>query len=195
MRDVIASLVRGIEPWDTREGDDRDDVLEWIASGEEIFRIEKPATPSKHLVSYCVLVDTDTSLVFLVDHRDAQRWLPTGGHVEVGEHPPDAASREILEELGIAPPFHPLVGSRPLLVTVSRTGGRSAPHTDVSLWFVFAGSSDDDIVPDDGEFAGTRWWPMVDVIEGDGSRFDPNLPRFLAKLTALTGRPPMRRPG
>ena len=188
MRDVFESLVRAVDPWDPRETDDRADVLSWICSSEPIFRTAKPATPPKHLVSYCVLVDTERSTVLLVDHRDAQRWLPTGGHVDVDEHPADAARRELLEELQLEPPFHPLVGSRPLLVTVSETGGRSTSHTDVSLWFVFSGSSDERIVPDDREFAEVRWWPMRAVFEADGSAaFDPNLARFLAKLTALTG--------
>lgn len=188
MRDTIESLVRAVDPWDPAERADRADALAWIASGEPIFRIAKPATPPKHLVSYCVLVDTDRSRVLLVDHRDAQRWLPTGGHVDADEHPADAAAREILEELRLAPPFHPLTGDRPLMVTVSETGGRSVAHTDVSLWFVFSGSSDDRIVPDAREFADVRWWPMSTVIGGDdGSRFDPNLPRFLAKLMAQTG--------
>lgn len=188
MRDVIESLVRAVDPWDPLENDDRADVLAWIGSSEQIFRTAKPATPPKHLVSYCVLFDTERSRVLLVDHRDAQRWLPTGGHVDVDEHPADAARREILEELQLDPPFHPLFGAQPLLVTVSETGGRSVPHTDVSLWFVFSGSSDDRIFPDDSEFAEARWWPMSAVIEGDeGSRFDPNVARFLVKLMALTG--------
>lgn len=187
MRDVIASLVRAVEPADARERDDQADVLEWIRSGGPIFRTAKPATPPKHLVSYCVLVDTDTAHVLLVDHRDAQRWLPTGGHVDVDEHPADAARREIREELQLDPAFHPLVGPRPLLVTVSRTGGRSMPHTDVSLWFVFAASSNDRIVADDREFADARWWLMSAVLDADDpDRFDPNLGRFLTKLLALT---------
>jgi hypothetical protein len=74
------------------------------------------------------------------------------------------------------------------MVTVSETAGRSVPHTDVTLWFVFSGSSDDRIVPDDGEFAAVRWWRMSAAIEGGRSSFDPNLSRFLAKLMALSAR-------
>jgi 8-oxo-dGTP diphosphatase len=182
VRGVVRSLVEQIVPWDFEEAEHRLDVLGWIDAGNEIFRTVKPATPPKHLVSYCVLVDTDRGHVLLVDHRDAGRWLPTGGHVEPDEHPAAAASREITEELQVVARFHPAVGARPLLVTVTQTAGRSESHTDVSLWFVFEGSLDKAIVPDETEFVGARWWPFEDVKHGAGAHFEPHLPRFIDKL-------------
>lgn len=163
----------------------RADTLQWIDSGAEIFRTQKPATPPKHLVSYCVLVDSDTRSVFLVDHRDAQRWLPTGGHVDPGEHPAEAARREISEELGVRPGFHRSIGDLPLMVTVTSTAGRSIGHTDVSLWFVFEGSTADVLSPDTGEFVDARWWRLAEVEHGPSTRFDPHLPRFVDKLGRL----------
>ena len=56
-RTKIAELIRQIKPFDAKEQEHIEDVLDWISSGVEIFRIEKPATPLKHLVSYSVLVD------------------------------------------------------------------------------------------------------------------------------------------
>lgn len=184
VRDVIRGIVDEIVPCDPEEAEHRLDVLEWIDSGSPIFRTERPAVPPKHLVAYCVLVDTDERKVLLVDHRDAERWLPTGGHVEVNEHPADAATRELVEELHVTPRFHAVIGADPLMVTVSRTQGRSESHTDVSLWFVFDGSSDAVLVPDEAEFAGTRWWGFDDVRVGGRVEFDPHLPRFLDKLRA-----------
>lgn len=78
----------------------------------------------------------------------AQRWLPTGGHVDPGEHPAAAAQRELREELGVEPVFLGAVGDRPLLVTVTETVGLSESHTDVSLWFAFDGSVDQLLSPD-----------------------------------------------
>ena len=46
----------------------------------------KPATPPKHLVSYVVPTDPETGDILLVDHRNAQLWIPPGGHVDPGEH-------------------------------------------------------------------------------------------------------------
>ena len=184
VREIIRQLVDEIVPADPTESEHRLDVLRWLDSTAEIFRTAKPATPPKHLVSYCVLVDTTKRNVFLVNHRDAQRWLPTGGHVEVDEHPIDAATREILEELRVAPDFHPSVGPKPLMVTVTRTQGVSEPHTDVSLWFAFDGSREHVLAPDETEFVDARWWSFDDVPETEHSSFDPHLPRFISKLQA-----------
>lgn len=186
MREVVRQLVDAIVPVDSAETEHQLDVLRWLDSDDGIFRTEKPATPPKHLVSYCVLVDTDDQQVLLVDHRDAQRWLPTGGHVEVDENPVDTATRELLEELGLEPKFHRSVGAKPLTVTVTRTQGRSEPHTDVSLWFVFDGSPEHVLTPDEAEFVDAKWWSFDDVLDDGPVAFDPHLPRFIGKLRACT---------
>lgn len=182
VRDAIRSLVDEIEPYDRIEADHRLDALAWLDGGDEIFRTAKPATPVKHLVSYCVLLESEAGRVFLVDHRDAQRWLPTGGHVDVDEHPADTATREIFEELRVKPSFHEAVGPKPLMVTVTQTQGRSEPHTDVSLWFVFDGSNREALTPDELEFVDTRWWSFDEVRTDGPVEFDPHLPRFIDKL-------------
>jgi 8-oxo-dGTP diphosphatase len=186
MREVVRKLVDSIVPCDSTETEHQLDVLRWLDSNVGIFRTAKPATPPKHLVSYCVLVDTDYQQVFLVDHRDARRWLPTGGHVEVDENPVDTATREILEELGVAPKFHKSIGAEPLMVTVTPTQGRSEPHTDVSLWFVMDGSTEHLLTPDETEFVDAKWWSFDDIHDHRPVTFDPHLPRFIGKLRACT---------
>ncbi len=48
--------------------------------------------------------------VLLVHHKKLQKWLPVGGHVEIGENPEQAALREALEESGLE---IELIGARP----------------------------------------------------------------------------------
>ncbi len=48
--------------------------------------------------------------VLLVHHRKLGRWLPVGGHIEIGEDPEQAAYRETLEESGLR---IDLLGPRP----------------------------------------------------------------------------------
>ena len=99
MRAAIREEVELIQPLDGLEYETKLDVLSWIDSGAELCRLEKPAKPPKHLISYFAVVDGEH--VLLVDHVNAELWLPTGGHVDPGEHPRDTAMREAREELDV----------------------------------------------------------------------------------------------
>jgi len=41
---------------------------------------------------------------------------------------------------------------------------------------------------DEGEFAEVRWWGLEDITKPSTTRFDPHLPRFVAKLMAATAQ-------
>src|SRR5690242_6108155 len=60
MRSSIAAIVRTLQPYDTLEAEHIRETLRWIASGAPLCRIQKPATPPQHLVSYFVLFDPAT---------------------------------------------------------------------------------------------------------------------------------------
>jgi 8-oxo-dGTP diphosphatase len=177
MRSAIREEVASIDPFDRLERAHRQDALAWIDSGAALCRVQKPATPPKHLVSYFVLVDNDH--VLLVDHRNAQLWLPNGGHVEPGEHPRATVARELREELGLELSDDP---GAPLMLTSTETVGITAGHTDVSLWYVIAADRGVSVGFDSEEFHSVRWFHFTDV---PLSRSDPHLARFLGKL-ALT---------
>jgi 8-oxo-dGTP pyrophosphatase MutT (NUDIX family) len=178
LRGTIRAEVASIEPLDALERDHQQDVLAWIDSGAALCRIEKPATPAKHLVSYFVLRDDDH--VLLVDHRNAQIWLPSGGHVEPGEHPRSTVIRELAEELGIE---LTVPTGAPLMVTVTQTVGITAGHTDVSLWYVVKADRRVSLRFDTSEFNAARWFNFH---EARLLRADPHLPRFLRKLSAAS---------
>ncbi|HEV3295495.1 MAG TPA: hypothetical protein VG123_41500 [Streptosporangiaceae bacterium] len=55
-------------------------------------------------------------------------------------------------------------------------------HTDVSLWYLLAGSPALPIALDPREFAGGRWWAGSQIESTSPARFDPNMGRFLAKI-------------
>ena len=174
MREQIRSEVLTIHPLDELEATTIGDTLKWIDSGLELCRLDKPATPDKHLVSYFAIVDADHLL--LVDHINAELWLPPGGHVEPNEHPKETALREAKEELSIAPSF-PV--DHPILITRTETVGKTSGHTDVSLWYVFAGKRTDAYLFDRSEFASIRWFHRDEIAL---ERSDPHMARFLAKL-------------
>lgn len=188
MRDPVRAELECIEPVDDIERRHRADAIDWVESGAELYRREKPATPPKHLVAYFAVVDDEH--ILLVDHRNAQLWLPAGGHVEPQEHPRTTVERELWEELGFAAP-HPI--GPPLLVTCTETVGRTAGHVDVSLWYVVRASRQQPVRFDRGEFADARWFAFS---EAPFERADPNLSRFLGKLRRMTdeGRAPRGAP-
>jgi 8-oxo-dGTP pyrophosphatase MutT (NUDIX family) len=138
------------------------------------MRVGKPATPPKHLVAYFVVVDED--YVLLVDHKNAQLWIPTGGHVEPGEHPRATVLREVQEELGFAAP-HPV--EAPLMITCTTTVGLTAGHVDVSLWYVLRADRGELIEYDREEFGAVRWFRLNEM---PLERSEPHMARFVAKL-------------
>jgi len=182
-RTIVRDIVARIMPFDQQEAAHRDDVLAWIDGGGELFRRRKPDVPSKHLVSYVVIVDGARRSVLLMHHRKAGLWLPTGGHVEADEDPYKTAVRELGEELGPRAVQVASVADLPLFVTVTQTVG-DGMHTDVSLWYVVAGDEHMWLDPDPREFLGHRWQSLEDILGTDPRELDPHMHRFVAKLQA-----------
>jgi len=182
MSERIRAELAYIEPLDETEQAHLDDALAWVASGAPLFRTAKPATPPKHLVAYFAVVDEGH--VLLVDHRNAQMWLPTGGHVEPGEDPRVTVARELLEELSIT--ITPEQVAPPCMVTVTETVGLTAGHVDVSIWYAVRASRAAPVVFDRDEFQDARWFPFDEAAR---LRSDPHLARFLAKLSVSAAPP------
>ena len=179
LKDFILKTISEITPFDSLEQEHIQETKSWIESGASIFRIKKPDVPNKHLVSYFVLFDEKASKVLLVDHKKAQLWLPTGGHVEPDEDPKDAARRECFEELGTQAQFWK---EEPLFLTSTKTVGLTAGHTDVSLWYVLKGDSQETYLFDRDEFEEIRWFDLKDL----PATSDPHMQRFIKKLEAAS---------
>lgn len=174
MRAEIRREVESIEPLDELERAAKNDALSWIDSGVEICRLQKPDIPPKHLISYFAVVDGEH--ILLVDHINAELWLPTGGHVEPGEHPRETALREAREELSVDGVF---LRSGPMFLTITETVGKTAGHTDVSIWYALKGDRSAELSFDRSEFHSVRWFHKDDV---PLHRTDRHMARFLRKL-------------
>lgn len=173
----VKAELTAIRPLDDLERAHLEDALAWVDSGAPLYRVAKPAIPPKHLVSYFAVIDAD--YVLLVDHRNAQLWLPTGGHVEPDEDPRATVVRELQEELGLVVGIDSI--ESPIMVTVTDTVGLTRGHTDVSLWYAVKVSRDVVLSYDQEEFHGVRWFHFSEV---PLERSDPHMGRFLEKLRA-----------
>jgi len=177
IRAQLRELIARIDPLDDEEQAHRQITLDWIDSGAPLYRTAKPAVPPRHLVAYFPVVRGDE--VLLVDHRNAQRWLPTGGHVEPGEDPRVTVVREVHEELGLNIDVDSVPA--PLFITVTETVGLTGGHVDVSLWYPVEVGEHTAFRPDLSEFSAVQWF-TADALPLD--RCEPALPRFLAKWSA-----------
>lgn len=176
----IVEIISKIQSFDAMEEQHISDTLAWIKSGAPIFRIQKPDIPNKHLVAYFLLFDAEAEKVLLVDHKKAQLWLPSGGHVEPEEHPFDTVKRECLEELGIDAAFW---SEYPIFLTSTLTSGMPPKHTDVSLWYVLKGKHTTHYKYDTDEFHSIQWFSF-DEIPYD--KADPHMKRFVNKFKMIS---------
>jgi 8-oxo-dGTP pyrophosphatase MutT (NUDIX family) len=177
IREKIYETVSSIIPLDDLENEHLCFVKNWIQSGCEIFRTEKPAIPDTHLVSYFLVISPERDRVLLVDHKKAELWLPSGGHVDPGEDPKETVKRETKEELGIDAKF---ICDEPIFLTVTKTTGNVAKHTDVSLWYLLEGDPQCNLDFDPNEFHRIQWFKIDDI---PYEKSDPHMKRFIQKMT------------
>jgi len=110
-----------------------------------VLRGAPPARPAQ-LAAIAWVFDAGASRLLLVRHRTFG-WSCPGGHVEDGEHPADAAARELAEECGLVlAPDH----RRPITVTCAAApADADGPgHDHWLLGFRFTASPDADLVPE-----------------------------------------------
>ncbi|UTH76341.1 NUDIX domain-containing protein [Chromobacterium sp. IIBBL 290-4] len=174
LRAAIRAEVAALAPLDALEEEHQQATLAWIDSGAELWRRIKPATPAVHLATYFALIDAEG--ILLVDHKNAGLWLPTGGHVDPGEHPREAVARELFEELGVR--HLPA----PTLLTRTQVDAHAASHLDVTLWYALPVARSLPLHYDQAEFHEARWFDFDQLPFADS---DPHLGRFAAKLDKI----------
>lgn len=133
-----------------------------------------------HLATFIVPIDVVTKNIFIGHHKKSNLWIPSGGHVDLGELFEEAAIREIKEELGIKIDFHTL--GHPELLTITNINNTNQPrckrHYD--SWFFIKVNQDNFFVDQDcvmNEFYSTKW-----VNLNEARLLATNIPCFLEAI-------------
>ena len=106
--------------------------------------------------------------VLLHFHKRLHMWLQTGGHVEAGETPWEAALRESVEETGLALHFavavqHPAPSEPPLVHLDVHPAAKG--HTHLDLRYLLAPADPHaEPKPPPGESQQVRWFTWDDAI-------------------------------
>jgi 8-oxo-dGTP pyrophosphatase MutT (NUDIX family) len=172
----IRETIAQIEPFDITEHEEKENTLTWIDSNVDIFRIQKPAVPPKHLICYFLPIDINHNKMLLVDHRISGRLLPPGGHVDINELPIDTVIRECQEELHETAIF---LEKKPIFLSSIQTVGNITSHVDVCLWYALLMDSTAPIHYDQTEFSTIQWCDLNAKLP---DRLDTHFLRFLSKL-------------
>jgi hypothetical protein len=100
-----------------------------------------------------------------------QVWLPTGGHVEPGEHPAATVRHESggTEYRGCVLASHRR--ENPDVCTVAGTARAAGRHMDVALWFVLTCRTSQSLAPDPHEFRAVCCWTTVRIRRADPALF------------------------
>jgi len=114
-----------------------------------------PAGPFGELITWAWVFDADRMSVLLVDHDVPRGWMSPGGRAQPGEHPRDAAARELLEETGLrAVPAHDAA----LVDAVEDVAEDGSALTTFGVAFVFEADPAVPLVPEEGQ--DVAWFPI-----------------------------------
>jgi 8-oxo-dGTP pyrophosphatase MutT (NUDIX family) len=154
--DVVGEVRRQVVEFDARTARERESRRRFL---EELARLAEPFRETAdpvHVTGSAIIVGRRGTVLHF--HKRLHRWMQTGGHVDGGEAPWEAALRESVEETGL-PLRHPHRGPRFVHLDVHPA---AKGHTHLDLRYLLE-SDDVDPSPPPGESQEVRWFSWEDA--------------------------------
>jgi 8-oxo-dGTP pyrophosphatase MutT (NUDIX family) len=156
----LAQRIRSdVAAFDARTPRERDSRARFLAELDRLPRpFDEDADPV-HVTGSAIIVGPRGTVLHF--HKRLRRWMQTGGHLESGETPWDAALRESIEETGL--PVRAAEGDEPRLVHLDvHPAAEGHVHLDLRYLLV---SPDVEPAPPPGESPDVRWFDWDDALE------------------------------
>jgi len=176
---------------EAREEADRIRMMEFAGAHPDPF---DRAIPEGHFTGSGLVMAEDGSAVLLLHHLKLHRWLQPGGHGEPGEtRGENVASREVMEETGLAPRLHPRA-PRPFDVDIHAIPARKLdpPHEHLDLRYLFVANPGESLRAEARDAGAAvsgpslRWFEVEEALAMD---LDPGLKRMIRKARAILASP------
>jgi len=136
--------------------------------------LTRDENPQIHFCVYFAAYDSDIKEVFVGHHKKSGLWIFNGGHIDEGEVPLEALSREMNEEWGLEIGLDEIGESKLLTVTEINNPTKQTCTRHYDIWY-FVPVDKDMFKPDekllDKEFHSTTW---LDVRGAREVITDPN---------------------
>ncbi len=171
----LRALVEGHEPATAREATAKERFL------AELSLLDDPCDEHAgltHVTASGIVTGRRGTVLHL--HKRLGVWMQSGGHIDAGETPDEAARREATEELGLVVE-HP--GQGPCLIHLD-VHQAAQGHTHLDLrYLLVAGDGDPD--PPPGESPEARWYAWEEAV----AVADDGLAEALAMARVALGKP------
>ena len=136
-----------------------------------------------HVTASGIIYDPAAKKLLLIHHKNLDRWLQPGGHVDADELPPVAARREIAEEVGLT--GLAMLSPSPEQIEPIDIDSHDIPanpkkqepsHTHHDFRFVFVADSSAAMTTQEDEVIAAKWFDLDDPAVTEA------LPRIAAVL-------------
>lgn len=134
-----------------------------LAQNDHLTRDEGPLI---HVGLFIMAIDSKAQKVYIGHHKKSDRWIPHGGHVDMGETVEQTLEREIREEWGMEMKASAI--GEPVLLTITSIENPKQWHVcreHLDVWFFVDVDSQAFTIKEEilcDEFHEARW---VDLVE------------------------------